>query len=257
MFYFLSKFLDFLLNPNAIIFLLLLGVLVFRKKHTWRKRFFIAALVTLFCFSNDFLINLLMRWWEYKPVPVTEIQQKHYSVGIVLTGFTNTEMEESDHVYFAEAAGRLNQAIWLYQQGIIDRILITGGGTRLTGAYLNEGGRITQYLKDIGIPSKDILLDSLARNTHENATYTAQMLKQKQINGPYLLITSSFHMRRSVACFAKVGLHPDIFPTAFLQHRNKWTPDSWLIPSADAQYHLKTLWKEWLGFIAYKMMGYC
>ena len=70
------------------------------------------------------------------------------------------------------------------------------------------------------------------------------------------LITSAFHMRRSLACYRKVGLAIQPFTTDFYAHKPRYTPDAFLIPSVDAIGNWQKLIKEWIGLIAYKMAGY-
>ena len=55
------------------------------------------------------------------------------------------------------------------------------------------------------IAKADILIENDSRNTYENAVNSAKMLNTSYPNGRLLLVTSAFHMRRSLACFRKTG----------------------------------------------------
>jgi uncharacterized SAM-binding protein YcdF (DUF218 family) len=71
-----------------------------------------------------------------------------------------------------------------------------------------------------------------------------------------LLITSAFHMRRSLACYRKADLNIEPFTTDFYSHPRYFYPDGLFIPSIDAMMLWHKLFKEWLGLAAYKVAGY-
>jgi uncharacterized SAM-binding protein YcdF (DUF218 family) len=63
-------------------------------------------------------------------------------------------------------------------------------------------------------------------------------------------------MRRSSACFEKVGWGMDQFSTDLLSHQRKFTLDVVVMPELDALSKWHVLAKEWVGFIVYAMVGY-
>jgi uncharacterized SAM-binding protein YcdF (DUF218 family) len=71
-----------------------------------------------------------------------------------------------------------------------------------------------------------------------------------------LLVTSAFHMRRSLACFRKVGLEMDDFPVDFYAFQRHYTLDAFIVPKIDALGVWHKLVKEWVGFVAYWAAGY-
>ena len=102
-----------------------------------------------------------------------------------------------------------------------------------------------------------ILIENKSRNTHENAKFTAKLLKQHPELENNVLITSAFHMRRSQACFQKAGLNPAIFPADFYSSDRYYTPDELVIPQEQALNEWSLLLHEIIGFLTYKFMGYC
>ena len=74
---------------------------------------------------------------------------------------------------------------------------------------MKEGKYAEQFLLNLGIPAADILIESESNNTRENAVFTQKLLTQKMPAAKCLLITSAFHMRRSIGCFNKVGMQFD------------------------------------------------
>jgi uncharacterized SAM-binding protein YcdF (DUF218 family) len=83
-----------------------------------------------------------------------------------------------------------------------------------------------------------------------------QILDSLQTQGPFLLITSGFHMPRSIGCFKRMGLEVVPFRTDFYGHPRKFTPDILFIPKLDALMNWQRLFKEWTGIAAYWVAGY-
>lgn len=253
MFFILSKVLNFLTNPLVFVFGLLIASALIKKKH-WKKRFFWTAFSLLLFFSNDFIANEAMIAWEGKPTPYASIR-KVYDWGIVLTGVTYNDREPDDRVYFNHGADRVTHAIQLYKKGIVKKLIVTGGTGSLIAARRPEADEVFDVMVMAGIPASDILLERDSRNTHENAVNSKVMLDE-DAGKSYLLITSGFHMYRSLGCFKKAGLDTDAFRTDFYTHPRQWTPDVLLVPKANAISLWQKLFKEWTGIIAYKFAGY-
>lgn len=253
MFFFLSKVLTFLVMPFTMVCVFLLLSLFF-KKPIWKKRFLISAIGLLFFCSNDFIANEVVGWWE---VPVTLMKDvKHYKWGIVLTGVTKYETGPRDRIYFSSGADRVTHALQLYKEGKIEKILVSGGSGRINAPERKEAEEIAEALRLMGVPDQDITTEDKSRNTHESALGVKKILAEKYSPQDCVLITSAFHMRRSAACFEKVGLRMDCFTVDFISHKRSFTPDSLLTPREDALRTWQILIREWTGMVAYKLMGY-
>ena len=254
MFFYLSKLLDFLVQPIVWIFILLVLGFTWRRPET-RKYFFIAAFGFLLIFTNPFLINEAWLAWEKPPVPLKELPK--YDAGIVLTGVTTGTKSPHDRIYFKKGADRLMHALMLYKRGNIKKFIITGGSGAISQRYDTEADELRKILLMASVPDSVILVENKSRNTRENAKFTAELLKQHPELENNVLITSAFHMRRSLACFQKVGLNPAIFPTDFYSNDRYFTPDELIIPQEQALNEWSVLVHEMVGFFMYKLMGYC
>jgi uncharacterized SAM-binding protein YcdF (DUF218 family) len=69
-------------------------------------------------------------------------------------------------------------------------------------------------LQDFGVPPSATLLEEASRNTRENATMTAALLRQRGIDR-ILLVTSALHMERARRHFVAEGLSVEPAPTDF------------------------------------------
>lgn len=253
MFFILSKTLNFVTNPLVIVFGCFALSILFRSVKR-KKIFFWMGLSLLFFFSNDFIANEAMRAWEIPVTPYKDIHQT-YEWGIVLTGVTLNDKQPDDRVYFQHGADRVVHAVELYKKGIINRILISGGTGRLLTEGRTEADELVKVMELMEVPASAIRIENKSRNTHESAVNVKQLFTDSAATN-YLLITSAFHMRRSLACFNKAGLETTAFSTDFYTHPRYFTPDILFIPKVDAILIWQKLFKEWVGIVAYWAAGY-
>lgn len=254
MFFFLSKTLNHLVMPLTIIVVCFVLSLLLRHK-TWKRRFWIAAVVLLLLFTNQFIANEVMKRWEVE-TPAFKNMRK-YKVGIVLTGTVIPQLQPDDRVYFSKGADRVVHTVQLYKLGLIEKILISGGSGRIIDIGEREADRFRDVMLLMGVPDSVIFVESLTRNTHESAVAVKEILERLHYSSEgCVLITSAFHMRRSLACYRKVGLSLDSFSTDFYAHHHGYDLDDFIVPKPEALMIWHKLVKEWVGFIAYAMAGY-
>lgn len=254
MFFILSKILMYAVMPLTIVCGFLITA-AFIKKQSLRKKLFVTGLALLLFFTNSFIANEVMRLWEIPITPIKDIT-KTYSWGIVLTGVTKYDTGPRDRIYFACGADRVTHTLQLYKLGKIKKILISGGSGRLDAPDRKEAFEVAEALMMMGVPANDIVTESKSRNTHESAEAVKKMLTGQAAPSECLLITSAFHLRRSIACYKKVGWNMDTFSVDFRASVRKFYPDVLFVPSNDALGNWNTLIKEWTGMVAYKVAGY-
>jgi uncharacterized SAM-binding protein YcdF (DUF218 family) len=252
MFFILSKILAIFLKPVSWISLFLFLGMIY-KKGKIKNYLLWTGLGLLVFFSNPFITNEIYNLWEIKPVAIKNLG--NYDIAIILTGVT-ADQKPRDRVNYTKGVDRVLHTIQLYKLHKIKKILVTGG----SGLVLNEHNdieaeNIRKTILFACIPDSDIILEPKAKNTHENALFSTSIIKKNFPNRKYLLVTSAYHMRRSLACFEKEGLPVDPFPVDFNAEERKYTPDNFL-PSSEALQSWDTLFKEWFGMLAYKISGY-
>ncbi|MFD2999620.1 YdcF family protein [Pontibacter toksunensis] len=235
--------------------LVLLLLAVFLKSLKWRRISLFAALAILFIFSNPFLANEAWRAWEVEATPVNQLEQ--YDVAVILTGVTAFREDIPDRIHTHKGADRFLHPLQLYRMGKVEKFLVTGGSGRVLAGFVPEAEQVEKVLLMAGVPEEDILTEGNSRNTHENAVNTAGLLEQHPEWQDLLLVTSAFHMRRSVGCFEKAGVHTTPFSTDFYASERRLTPDEIIIPSISAFSNWHLLIHEITGFVVYKILGYC
>lgn len=133
------------------------------------------------------------------------------------------------------------------------RVVITGG----TGTLLLEGegdaDTAPRLLIALGVAPERLVLERQSRNTYENALFTRNILEPKP-GEVWLLVTSAFHIPRSVALFDKAGF--DIVPWPS-DYRTSGTETLGLAEDnvADSLRNLALATREWIGLVAYRLTG--
>ena len=261
MFYFLSKTAGYLLTPAGWLLASMVGALVFPR---FRRRLLLISLGLFWLLGNTFLINELAGLWEMNsqstPAPraLTDTTQ---TVAVVLTGgLTNTQLRVTPvRPMLAQQADRLGQALFLYKTGRVQKILISGGSGDLffmNSELLHEGQEGMKFLQLAGVPTRDMIWETRSRNTHENALFSARVLRTTFHTNRCVLVTSAFHLRRATACFAKMGIQTAPFAAAYIHEPRKFIVADLLVPHEQAFGDAMHLIKELFGYVAYAVAGY-
>jgi uncharacterized SAM-binding protein YcdF (DUF218 family) len=199
-------------------------------------------------FSNSLIFNYVNDLWSVKNVNENE----HYQIGILLGGMISLTSSE-ENIQFSNHNDRLLNTLDLFHSKKIDKILITGSAGSLS-SELKESQILKKYLIKVGVPDSCILIEEKSKNTYENAIYCAKILNNFSNNYNYLLITSDYHMRRSLACFNKT--HLNIYPFIKKSDIKHFDLEWILIPQSNILFEWKVLFHEMIGYITYKAIGY-
>jgi uncharacterized SAM-binding protein YcdF (DUF218 family) len=240
----LSKILLFLIFPITWVFALLI-VAIFSKNQRRKQRMLILAVIVFYIFSAPFLLdNFARHVWDYPPEQLDKTTK--YSCAIVLGGFTS-EKEDSTGI-FNGASDRFIQGLKLQATGQVSHILITSGNDALNPDGFSEGDWVYTQLKQFNLPDNSILIENKSRNTIENALFTKKLLLARHLAPPYLLVTSAFHMRRSMLIFKKAGLQTIPYPCHYIAGFAKLTLSSFY-PNTDTFNAWGYYNKELVGYV--------
>lgn len=140
---------------------------------------------------------------------------------------------------------RVGFGLELYRAKRAPRVLLTGGDGSATG--------MARQLAEHGVPLDVIQLERRSLTTHEDATYSAELLHKKH-HDRILLVTSVWAMRRASACFRKQGI--EVIPAPSLESNQKhlvsysWWPQHSALQQSGRYLH------EYIGFLVYKVRGW-
>jgi uncharacterized SAM-binding protein YcdF (DUF218 family) len=250
--FFLKKCISaFLLPPGMFILLLLVSAWWLRS-----KRRYLAA-------CNCFLLALIV--WAMSTALVSDMflgrLERNLSIPfrpkgdvIVLLGGgvrDKTQDLTGSGAPTEEMTARIVTAFRLQRQ--LDVPILVSGGVVYSGRSA-EAPVVRRFLVDLGVPASKILIEDKSRDTAENARFSRVILQEHRFRQP-LLVTSAFHMRRSVKAFDREGVLVTPVPANFMTSSEQTLVWADLLPSSGAMHGTATALREFLGLLYYRLGG--
>lgn len=262
MFIILSKIIPPLIYPLGFSCILIIASIWLYRKNRLQRGLLVLAFLLLFLGGNRWVAWGLIRSLEWRYLPPSEIP--HADVIVVLGGSTHSAVYPRQMVEIDSAGDRILYAFSLYQQGKADHLLLTGGAIDWMNSDINPATDMASLFGVLGIPQNALWLVTDSRNTYEDALYSAKLLREKGISR-IILVTSAFHMPRSVGLFEKQGLEVIPAPTDFTVTQQGWQNllnnnisgyffNS--LPSAENLSTTNRALKEYLGILVYSINGW-
>lgn len=112
---------------------------------------------------------------------------------------------------------RLNHGIWLYQQGYVQKLILTGGTA--AGNTRSDAAIGAAYVLQQGVPEADILLEELSTVTEENLRNAAGIMAREGMKTA-LIVSDPLHMKRSMLLAKDAGLTAFTSPTPTTRYRS-------------------------------------
>lgn len=234
-----------LLTPSGMAYILfVLGLLAAVAAKRWRLSWALLAAsgaITVVSSSGAFA-TILMSPLEYE-YPALHDARKYPEIQdiVVLTGYAadDGDMPLTGRLNYASAY-RVLLALELHQSCATCRVIVSGNAE--TASVMGEA------LISLGVPEEQLQLESASNTTAESAANLRPLLQK-----PFFLVTSSGHLRRSMAVLQHQGLQPVPAPTDYQgpkdwRNANLLPAPQWLVAS-DLAVH------EYLGAWWYRLKG--
>jgi uncharacterized SAM-binding protein YcdF (DUF218 family) len=224
--FWLKKFVSVWLMPlTACITAMVVGAILMRSPKPKRARFgralAITGLVMLMLFSNKFVSRFLLRPIETKYPPIPELlgnapvppQLAACRYVVVLGGgHGDTDDMSSNNLLSTSALARIIEAVRLLRVLPEARLIVSGPGRKDAPTHAVVLGRVAQSL---GIAAERIHYIDQARDTEEEA-HAARRISG---DAPVAVVTSAWHMPRSIALFRSAGFQDPLpCPSDFKSH---------------------------------------
>jgi uncharacterized SAM-binding protein YcdF (DUF218 family) len=151
------------------------------------------------------------------------------------------------------AAGRLVEAAALAHRYPNARVIFSGGSANLISADAREADYAAAMFESLGVSRERLAMERRSRNTQENAEFARAMISP----GPgerWLLITSAFHMPRSVGVFRKAGFPIEPFPVDW-RIGGRSDLFNFSVSALEGLGRIDTAIREWIGLTAYWATG--
>ncbi len=244
MLYIIKFIYGFLLPPGIFILLLFFaGLWLFFRQKRGTGSFLLIVSLGLYLFSAEITGELLLHSLEKMYKPPKSIEG---DVMVMLGGGATGGTADLDGTgqLTGHSANRLLTTARMYKKTHLP-IIISGGAVFKDSG--NEAEIAKRQLVSLGIPQEKILLDRKSLNTEQNAKYTKEILVASNFKHP-VLITSAFHMKRSVLNFEKQGVSVQPYPTDYITSNQIAIYGNQFVPSGLENTRLAL--KEYLGILA-------
>jgi len=255
MFFYLAKILGFFAIPSNLVILIGLGgaLLLPSRFRSSGRRLMAASLVVLAIMGLSPLGNLLILPLEDRFPPWDQTRGAPNGI-VVLGGAVSPDVAAQRHSpALTEAAERMTALVELAQRYPSARILFSGGiGTLSTTA--TEAEAALNFWESLGIERQRVMVEDKSRNTVENAQFSMDLAKPNP-RERWLLVTSAYHMPRSIGVFRKVGFAVEPYPVDWRTRG----PEDALRPFptlGDGLRRTDTAMREWVGLAVYWLTGH-
>jgi uncharacterized SAM-binding protein YcdF (DUF218 family) len=255
LFFVLSKTIGVMLLPaNFLIGIGLLGaiLLVTRWFSLGRKLVVASVLLLAICafspLGNWVLYPLESRFPPWDPA-------RGAPDGIVVLGGGIAPERSAGHGFavFTDSADRVIAAAELARRYPKARIIYSGGSADLISGDAREADYASAVFESLGVAKERLTMERASRNTLENAEFSKALAAPKS-GEHWLLVTSAFHMPRSVGLFRKAGFAVEPYPVDW---RMGGRADLWTFGTnmdrGLGRFDIAA--REWIGLVAYWISG--
>ena len=115
---------------------------------------------------------------------------------------------------------RINHGIWLYENGYVDYLILTGGvgeENEKSDAYVAK-----QYAIEKGVPEQAILIEEQSTITEENLEYAKTIMDAHSMNTA-IIVSDPLHMKRAMLMASDYGITAYSSPTPTTMYRSAKT----------------------------------
>jgi len=237
------------LPPGLLLLLAFLGLLLYLH---WRRTgmvLLVIAVLSLYLLSLPPVSRALLARLEfYPPLPQAVSAAGHGAIVVLGAGRYPHAPEYHRDTVNAVGLERLRYAARLRRSTGLP-LLVSGGG--VDGDWPPEAEVMNRVLQaDFGGGAN--WLETLSKNTLQNADYSAQILRGHGIHSIYL-VTSAVHMRRAVWAFQRQGLTVTPAPTVYGKDSLDAIHTPWFIPVMPALIWSRRALYEDLGMLWYDL----
>jgi uncharacterized SAM-binding protein YcdF (DUF218 family) len=255
LFFFLSKTIGKMLLPtNFLIGVGVIGVLLLATRlASFGRRLMIFSILLLAICGFSPVGNWLLYPLESR-FPAWDAARGAPDGIIILGGSIDANLSAAhDGAVVRSEADRIIAAAALARQYPNARILFTGGSANLISNDAREADYVGALFESLGIPKARLMTERRSRNTQENAEFSKAMAAPKS-GERWLLVTSAFHMPRSVGLFRKAGFTVEPYPVNW---RVGGRGDLLAFSSVadEGLDRTEIALREWIGLIAYRASG--
>lgn len=254
LFFTLSKIVGFLIEPVsaiALLCLMALAALAAGRRRPGMALVLLAVLATAlggWTRTGALLLSPLEERFARPPAAPGTVD------GIIVLGggFEGAVNLARGGADIRDSGDRYVEALALAREHPDARIVVTGGTGALVTAGEPDTATAARLFARFGVDPARLILEGESRNTAENAAFTRALVDPKP-GETWLLVTSAFHMPRSVGLFRAADFPVVPWP---VDYRTPGPGGGFFGGSpASNMSDLSLALREWVGLVAYRLTG--
>ena len=256
MFFYLAKIFWFFAQPSGLLLVMMIvGAILLRAgRDRWGRRLIVASVALL-------LVGGLMPASNWLMLPLEQRFARADLAGRDVDGIVVLGGAEDARIWVArdahalnEAGERFTEALGLARRYPKAKVVFSGGAIEILGSPKIGADAARAIFRDLGlVQGEQLLLESKARDTWENAVLTKALVQPKP-GERWLLVTSAWHMPRAVGVFRQAGFAIEPWPVDY-RTGGRWDALRPFEAPADGLKRLDTAMREWIGLISYRASG--
>jgi uncharacterized SAM-binding protein YcdF (DUF218 family) len=255
LFFVLSKTLGVMLLPtNFLIGVGLFGAILLATRFTSLGRKLLIASVVLLAICGFSPLGKLVLYPLESRFPSWDAARGAPDGIVVLGGSIDADLSAAHGVpLFKGAVDRVIAVAALAHRYPNARIIFSGGSGNLISGDAREADYASAVFESLGVPKQRLTMERRSRNTQENAEFSKAIAAPKS-GERWLLVTSAYHMPRSVGLFRKAKFAVEPYPVDWrVGGRADILTFSSL--SSEGLERVDTGIREWIGLAAYWISG--
>jgi uncharacterized SAM-binding protein YcdF (DUF218 family) len=255
LFFVLSKTLGIMLLPtNFLIGLGLVGALLLATRFARLGRRLLVASLALLAICG---FSPLGKWLLYPletRFPPWDAARGAPNGIVVLGGPIDADLSAAHGVAVVSAAAdRMIAAAALAHRYPDARLIYSGGSANLISNDAREADFAASLFESLGVSRERLTMERRSRNTEENAQFSRALAAPKA-GERWLLVTSAYHMPRSVGLFRRAGFAVEPYPVDWRVGTRADLLNFQKL-SVDGLVNVDVGIREWMGLAAYRLTG--
>jgi uncharacterized SAM-binding protein YcdF (DUF218 family) len=246
----------FIRPSHVLVFMLVLGVLLLLRGRARAARILLVGSVAGVLVGGFLPLGSCLLAPLEDRFPEPELPAEVHGIIVLAGGEQPAQTARHATPHFNGASERLLAGLALAQRYPAARLVHSGGRPAFedgdTGEVTMASDVARALALALGLDERRLLLERGSSNTCESAREVARLVAPPP-GEVWLLVTSAFHMPRSIACFRAAGLQVVAVPVDYRQGVGGL--ESLSAGVANNLDRLDLAMHEWLGLVVYRVRG--
>lgn len=245
----LLKIFNYIIFPPALFIIILFIALFFISKSRIKTVLIIIAdIILIYALSIEPVKNLILSPLEDFAPPLN-LNEKNRAEYIVVLGGGTLDISPEEYGKGSLTADTMKRTLYgIYLAGIYHLPVIFSGGRLNEDQPESEADIALRIMSRFTYGKIKLIKEDRSRTTFENAEYIKNTFNPEKI----ILVTSAYHMKRSIYSFIRAGISCIAAPTDYKVDRSGYNATSFVPKTGELDDVYKGL-KEYAGLLFYRL----